>query len=118
MSLLVVSFARDAKSPASSASLHGPAGRDCTRLLRPDGPALGFGGLAGAQCNQALILLNSDEFDRAAAAIRPVLKLSPAIRNNGVIVSVLRVRQALMAGPARTALTFRSLTEELAAYPP
>ncbi|MER5950241.1 hypothetical protein ABT127_29750 [Streptomyces sp. NPDC001904] len=84
----------------------------------PAAPDWAFGDLAGAQCNQALILLNSDELDGAAAAIRPVLDLPPAFRNNGVIVSALRVRQALLAGPARTAVTTRGLTEELAAYPP
>ncbi|MFI9772898.1 hypothetical protein ACIHJG_39610 [Streptomyces sp. NPDC052415] len=81
-------------------------------------PHWAFGDLAGAQCNQALVLLYSGEVEGAADAIRPVLDLPPTYRNNGIVVSTQRVRQALMATNAHTAIAARDLREEIAVYPP
>uniref|UniRef100_A0AAU1IC18 XRE family transcriptional regulator n=1 Tax=Streptomyces sp. NBC_00180 TaxID=2903632 RepID=A0AAU1IC18_9ACTN len=83
-----------------------------------ENPNWAFGDLAGAQCNQALVLLYSGEVDGAAEAIRPVLDLPPTYRNNGIVVSANRVRQALMTSGARAALVARNLREEIAVYPP
>ncbi|WP_371551547.1 hypothetical protein OG266_38900 [Streptomyces sp. NBC_00554] len=83
-----------------------------------DNPNWAFGDLAGARCNQALILLHSGDVDGAAQTIRPVLDLPPTFRNNGIIVSAQRVRQELMRGQARTAVAARDLREEIAAYGP
>ncbi|WP_245962274.1 hypothetical protein [Streptomyces ardesiacus] len=81
-------------------------------------PNWAFGDLAGAQCNQALVLLHSGEVEGAAQAIRPVLELPPNFRNNGIVVSAQRVRHALMTSNARTAATARDLREEIAIYAP
>ncbi|MFD8228548.1 hypothetical protein ACFV16_30865 [Streptomyces massasporeus] len=83
-----------------------------------ENPNWAFGDLAGAQCNQALVLLHSGEVDGAAQAIRPVLELPPGFRNNGIIVSAQRVRRALMTSSARTAAAARDLQEEIAGYAP
>ncbi|MFE5923554.1 hypothetical protein [Streptomyces sp. NPDC056468] len=83
-----------------------------------ENPNWAFGDLAGAQCNQALVLLYSGEVDGAAAAIRPVLDLPPTYRNNGIVVSATRVRQALMTSGAQAARVARDLREEIAVYPP
>ncbi|WP_237519233.1 hypothetical protein [Streptomyces sp. HUCO-GS316] len=84
----------------------------------PASPNWAFGDLAGAQCNLALIHIYSGDVDGAAQAIRPVLDLPANFRNNGIVVSALRVRQALMTSGVRTALAARDLREELAVYPP
>ncbi|XWY52856.1 helix-turn-helix domain-containing protein [Streptomyces ipomoeae] len=84
----------------------------------PANPNWAFGDLAGAQCNLALIHIHSGDVDGAAEAIRPVLDLPANFRNNGIVVSALRVRQALMTNGVRTALTARDLREELAVHPP
>ncbi|TQE15824.1 hypothetical protein Sipo8835_44400 [Streptomyces ipomoeae] len=84
----------------------------------PANPNWAFGDLAGAQCNLALIHIHSGDVDGAAEAIRPVLDLPANFRNSGIVVSALRVRQALMTNGVRTALTARDLREELAVYPP
>ncbi|CAL9326616.1 hypothetical protein [Streptomyces sp. SudanB91_2054] len=83
-----------------------------------ENPNWAFGDLAGAQCNQALVLLHSGEVDGAAQAIRPVLELPPTFRNNGIVVSAQRVRHALMTSNARTAAAARDLREEIAVYAP
>ncbi|MFE9682785.1 hypothetical protein [Streptomyces sp. NPDC006285] len=77
-----------------------------------------FGDLAGAQCNLALIRLHDGHLEGAAEAIRPVLELPVTHRNNGIVVSVQRVRHALGSGPVRTAIQARSLREEIEIYPP
>ncbi|MFJ3825278.1 hypothetical protein [Streptomyces nodosus] len=76
-----------------------------------------FGDLAGSQCDLALIRLFSGDLDGTAQAIRPVLDLPVSHRNNGIVVSALRVRQGLMASPARTAVTARDLRAEIEAFP-
>ncbi|MGV9509319.1 hypothetical protein ACWDQZ_27340 [Streptomyces tendae] len=81
-------------------------------------PNWAFGDLAGAQCNQALVLLHSGEVDGAAQAIRPVLELPPTFRNNGIVMSAQRVRHALMTSSVRTAAAARDLREEIAVYAP
>ncbi|MFJ1735492.1 hypothetical protein [Streptomyces sp. NPDC088254] len=83
-----------------------------------ENPNWAFGDLAGAQCNQALVLLYSGDVDGAAHAIRPVLDLPPTYRNNGIVVSAQRVRQALMSTGANTAVLARDLREEIAVYAP
>ncbi|MFE9687647.1 hypothetical protein [Streptomyces sp. NPDC006285] len=84
----------------------------------PSTPFWAFGDLAGAQCNLALIRLHDGHLDGAAEAIRPVLELPVTHRNNGIVVSVQRVRHALSSGPVRTAIQARSLREEIEIYPP
>ncbi|MFM9697865.1 hypothetical protein [Streptomyces europaeiscabiei] len=83
----------------------------------PSSPNWAFGDLAGSQCDLALIRLFSGDVDGTAAAIRPVLDLPISHRNNGIVVSALRVRQALMSGPARTAAVARDLRAEIEAFP-
>ncbi|KOG07344.1 hypothetical protein ADK35_44175 [Streptomyces viridochromogenes] len=83
----------------------------------PSSPNWAFGDLAGSQCDLALIRLFSGDLDGAAAAIRPVLDLPSTHRNNGIIVSAQRVRQALLHSPARTAVVARDLRAEIAAFP-
>ncbi|MDQ0772996.1 hypothetical protein QF026_001462 [Streptomyces aurantiacus] len=83
-----------------------------------DTPFWAFGDLAGAQCNLALIRLHAGHLDGAAEAIRPVLQLPVTHRNNGIVVSAQRVRQALNSGPVRAAIQARSLREEIEIYPP
>ncbi|WP_329127352.1 hypothetical protein [Streptomyces sp. NBC_01465] len=84
----------------------------------PNAPEWAFGDLAGAQCNQALTYLYGGDLDGAASAIRPVLDLPASLRNQGIVVSAARVRQALTAGTARDAIIARDLAEEIAAYKP
>ncbi|MGV9251451.1 hypothetical protein [Streptomyces sp. NPDC003697] len=83
----------------------------------PTAPNWAFGDLAGCQCDLALIRLFSGDVDGAADAIRPVLDLPASHRNNGIVVSAMRVRQALMTSPARTAVTARELRSEIEAFP-
>ncbi|BCL26182.1 hypothetical protein GCM10017557_10410 [Streptomyces aurantiacus] len=47
-----------------------------------------------------------------------MLELPTTHRNNGIIVSAQRVRQALKSGPVRSAIQARSLREEIEVYPP
>lgn len=68
----------------------------------PNAPEWAFGDLAGAQCNQALTYLYGGDLDGAASAIRPVLDLPASLRNQGIVVSAARVRQALTAAPPAT----------------
>ncbi|MHA7956339.1 hypothetical protein ACX9I7_01085 [Streptomyces sp. L500] len=82
----------------------------------PDAPDWAFGDLAGAQCNLALTRLHSGEVDGVAEAIRPVLDLTPAQRNRGIIVSADRVSTALLRSPARDAVTAQDLRAEIEAY--
>lgn len=83
----------------------------------PTSPNWAFGDLAGSQCDLAMIRLFSGDVDGAAAAIRPVLDLPVSHRNNGIIVSALRVRQALLSSPVRTAVVARDLRAEIEAFP-
>ncbi|MFF0224738.1 hypothetical protein [Streptomyces sp. NPDC004629] len=83
----------------------------------PNSPNWAFGDLAGSQCDLALIRLFSGDIEGTADAIRPVLNLPPSHRNNGIVVSALRVRRALMAGPARTAVVARDLRAEIESFP-
>ncbi|GGX69101.1 hypothetical protein GCM10010358_24350 [Streptomyces minutiscleroticus] len=83
----------------------------------PSAPNWAFGDLAGSQCDLALIRLFSGDVDGAAEAIRPVLDLPTSHRNNGIVVSALRVRHALMSSPAHTAAAARDLRAEIEAFP-
>ncbi|MGW2856945.1 hypothetical protein ACWDAZ_35170 [Streptomyces sp. NPDC001215] len=83
----------------------------------PLAPNWAFGDLAGSQCDLALIRLSSGDLEGAADAIRPVLDLPVTHRNNGIVVSALRVRQALMSSPTRTAVVARDLRAEIEAFP-
>ncbi|MFG2408778.1 hypothetical protein ACGFR8_31430 [Streptomyces brevispora] len=83
----------------------------------PDAPYWAFGDLAGAQCNLALVRLFGGDVDGAAAAIRPVLDLPASHRNNGIVVSAMRVRNSLTAGPIRTAAAARDLRAEIESFP-
>ncbi|MFG3140936.1 hypothetical protein ACGFZA_32620 [Streptomyces sp. NPDC048211] len=83
----------------------------------PEAPNWAFGDLAGAQCDLALVRLFSGDVDGAAEAIRPVLDLPASHRNNGIIVSAMRVRNSLTAGPVRTAVVARDLRAEIEAFP-
>lgn len=83
----------------------------------PNGPNWAFGDLAGAQCDLALVRLFSGDVDGAAEAIRPVLDLPASHRNNGIVVSAMRVRQALTNNPAHTAVVARDLRAEIEAFP-
>ncbi|MEV6179909.1 hypothetical protein [Streptomyces sp. NPDC052015] len=80
-------------------------------------PDWAFGDLAGSQCDLALVRLYSADVDGAAAAMRPVLDLPSSHRNNGIIVSAMRVRNTLTASPARTAVAARDLRAEIEAFP-
>lgn len=84
----------------------------------PDDPAWAFGDQAGSHCNLALVRLYAGDLDGAAAAIRPVLDLPPALRNNGIVVSAERVRAALARGPVRDAIVARDLRTEIEMYEP
>ncbi|MFE4534132.1 hypothetical protein ACFRKB_03550 [Streptomyces scopuliridis] len=83
-----------------------------------ESPDWAFGDLAGAQCNLALVRLFTGDVDGAREAMNSVLSLPPAYRNNGIVVSAVRVREALGHGPVRTAVAARDLREEIAAFPP
>lgn len=83
----------------------------------PNTEAWAFGDLAGSQCNLALVHLSSGDVEGAADAIGPVLELQPGFRNKGIIVSALRVRQALVSGPGRSSVAGRALSEEIEAFP-
>ncbi|MER6531327.1 hypothetical protein [Streptomyces sp. NPDC001508] len=83
----------------------------------PSSPNWAFGDLAGSQCDLALIRLLGGDIEGTADAIRPVLNLPSSHRNNGIVVSALRVRRALMASPARTAVVARDLRAEIEAFP-
>lgn len=80
-------------------------------------PNWAFGDLAGSQCDLALIRLSGGDVEGAADAIRPVLDLPVSHRNNGIVVSALRVRQELMVSPTRTAAAARDLRGEIEAFP-
>jgi hypothetical protein len=82
----------------------------------PNDPDWAFGDLAGSQCDLALVRLFNADVEGAAEAIRPVLDLPASHRNNGIIVSAMRVRNSLSAGPVRTALVARDLRAEIEAF--
>lgn len=84
----------------------------------PEDPCWAFGDLAGSQCNLTLARLHAGDLGGAAEAIRPVLDLSAALRNNGIVVSADRVRQALTSTPARDTILARDLREEIALFEP
>lgn len=77
-----------------------------------------FGDLAGSQCNLALVRLYADDVEGAAEAIRPVLDLSPGHRNNGIVKSAERVRDALRQDTVRTATLAGDLRAEINQYEP
>lgn len=83
----------------------------------PSAPNWAFGDLAGAQCDLALVRLFGGDVEGAAEAIRPVLDLPASHRNNGIIVSAMRVRNSLTTGPIRTAVAARDLRAEIEAFP-
>jgi hypothetical protein len=83
----------------------------------PESPNWAFGDLAGTQCDLAMIRLFSGDVEGAAEAIRPVLDLPASHRNNGIVVSAQRVRQALINSPARNAVVGRDLRAEIEAFP-
>jgi hypothetical protein len=83
----------------------------------PTSPNWAFGDLAGSRCDLALVRLYGGDLDGAAEAVRPVLDLPVTHRNNGIVVSAMRVRQAVMDSPAHTALAARDLAEEIEAFP-
>jgi hypothetical protein len=83
----------------------------------PTLPSWAFGDLAGAQSDLALVRLFSGDVEGAVEAIRPVLDLPVSHRTNGIVVSALRVRQALMSSPARNAVAARDLRAEIEAFP-
>ncbi|MDV9169144.1 hypothetical protein R6V09_03200 [Streptomyces sp. W16] len=83
----------------------------------PTSPNWAFGDLAGSQCDLAMIRLFNGDVDGSAEAIRPVLDLPASHRNNGIVVSALRVRQALMSSSAQTAVVARDLRAEIEAFP-
>ncbi|MFF8932322.1 hypothetical protein ACF1AO_34225 [Streptomyces longwoodensis] len=80
-------------------------------------PDWAFGDLAGSQCNLALVRLYSGDVDGAAAAMRPVLDLPSSYRNNGIIVSAVRVRNVLTGDRAGAAVVARDLRAEIEAFP-
>jgi hypothetical protein len=80
-------------------------------------PDWAFGDLAGAQCDLAMVRLNGGDVDGTAAALRPVLDLPVTHRNNGIIVSALRVRHALVQSPAATGRIARDLRQEIDVFP-
>lgn len=84
----------------------------------PDDPAWAFGDQAGARCNLALVRLYAGDLDGTADAVRPVLDLAPSLRNNGIVVSVERVRSALARGSVRDAVVARDLRTEIEMYQP
>jgi hypothetical protein len=84
----------------------------------PGAPHWAFGDQAGSQCNLALVRLHAGDLDGAAEALRPVLDLAPALRNNGIVLSAQRVRAALTASPAREAAVARELRTEIEMYQP
>ncbi|MEV2256520.1 hypothetical protein AB0I94_39295 [Streptomyces sp. NPDC050147] len=83
----------------------------------PSAPSWAFGDLAGARCDLALVRLFSGDVEGAAEAMRPVLDLPASYRNNGIIVSALRVRNSLTTGPTRSAVAARDLCAEIEAFP-
>ncbi|WP_431983078.1 hypothetical protein [Streptomyces qinglanensis] len=98
------------------AHLTGQAETAVNNFSDPDDPAWAFGDMAGARCNLALVHLYAGDLDGVATAIRPVLDLPPRLRNNGIVVSAQRVRQALTQPHMRNALVARELREEIASY--
>ncbi|MER5549428.1 hypothetical protein ABT072_45290 [Streptomyces sp. NPDC002589] len=83
----------------------------------PTSRSWAFGDLAGSQCDLALIRLFGGNVEGAAEAIRPVLDLPVSHRNNGIVVSALRVRQALTRSPAHDAAAARDLCAEIEVFP-
>jgi hypothetical protein len=82
----------------------------------PNAPNWAFGDLAGAQCDLALVRLFAGDLDGAADAIRPVLDLAPSHRNNGIVVSAMRVKNALTRSRAQTAIVARDLQAEIESF--
>ncbi|CAM5253250.1 hypothetical protein [Streptomyces griseomycini] len=83
----------------------------------PSSPSWAFGDLAGSRCDLALVRLFGGDLDGAAEAVRPVLDLPASHRNNGIVVSTMRIRHALMSSPARTAAVAQDLRAEIEAFP-
>ncbi|MFJ4914650.1 hypothetical protein [Streptomyces sp. NPDC088726] len=81
-------------------------------------PHWAFGDLAGSQCNLALVRLRAGDLDGAATAIRPVLDLAPTLRNNGIVRSAERVRDALGTGSVHSAVLAGELRTEINMYEP
>ncbi|MEV5420917.1 hypothetical protein [Streptomyces albogriseolus] len=46
-----------------------------------------------------------------------MLDLPASHRNNGIVMSAMRVRHAVMSGPAREAVVARDLRAEIEAFP-
>ncbi|MFD5469495.1 hypothetical protein [Streptomyces sp. NPDC127105] len=99
------------------AQLAAQAERAVMGFSDPGAPNWAFSDLAGAQCDLALVRLFSGDVEGAADAIRPVLDLPASHRNNGIIVSAMRVRQAVMSSPVRSAVAAQDLRAEIEAFP-
>ncbi|GGT05023.1 hypothetical protein [Streptomyces cinerochromogenes] len=98
------------------ADLIGQAEEAVAGFSDPNSPTWAFGDLAGAQCDLALIRLHSGDVEGTAAALRPVLDLPSSHRNNGIVVSAMRVRGALMSSPAHAAVAGRELRAEIESF--
>ncbi|MET8981673.1 hypothetical protein ABZX85_39375 [Streptomyces sp. NPDC004539] len=106
----------DALLGHGSAQLVAQAEEAVKGFSNPNSPNWAFGDLAGAQCDLALIHLHGGSLDGAAEAIRPVLNLPASHRNNGIVVSAMRVRNALAQTPAQTALVAQDLSAEIETF--
>ncbi|OON75413.1 hypothetical protein B1H18_23220 [Streptomyces tsukubensis] len=74
---------------------------------------------AGSRCNLAIVRLHADSPDSlegAADAIRPVLDLPPAQRNNGIVVSAGRVAAALAESRAGRSPAGLQLRDEIGQF--
>ncbi|MFE2844340.1 hypothetical protein ACFXKS_12380 [Streptomyces scopuliridis] len=100
------------------AQLAAQAEETVRRFTNREDPGWAFGDQAGSQCNLALVRLFADDLDGAAEAIRPVLDLAPSHRNNGIVVSAERVRDALVRSASRDATVARDLSTEIAMFQP
>ncbi|MEV7866913.1 hypothetical protein AB0P17_12575 [Streptomyces sp. NPDC088124] len=100
----------------SDASLVRRAEQAVRKLSNTNDPHWAFAAEAGCQSNLALARLYAGDLEGAAEAVRPVLDLSPAHRNAGIIDSVQRVWSSLHKGPSHDAVTARELREEISAF--
>lgn len=76
----------------------------------------GFGNEQGARCALAIARLLHGDIEGAMDALKPVLEIETRLRQNGIVLSVDRVRRVLRESPGRTSRHGVELDEAMESF--